>query len=161
MTNPLGAQLRTPNGVGTHIWRPEVALGAAAPHNLWTITAGPLLVLALWGIIKTTAMDGTGSTLRIEHSLGNINLCADLAAIANDPIGTMYYLCGVQASNMVKAEPAAAGAPNMSVAVLTPILCVPGDIEVTPGGAQTGVVEWHLVYAPLDPLTVVVNAAAY
>lgn len=159
--NPLSSQLDTPNGVGTHIWRPEVALGDAGTHNLWTITAGPLLILALWGIVKTTLMDGVASTLRIEHALGNTNLCGDLAAIADDPVGTAYYLVGVQASLMLKAEPAAAGMPDIAVANLTPIPCVLGDIEVVNSGNQTGVVEWHMVYVALDPLTVVVNAAAY
>lgn len=160
MTVALGEQMATPNGVGNHTWAAAaVAVGTAGAHNRFLIADGPILLLALWGIIKATLMDGTASTLRIEHSLGNTNICGDLAAIADDAVGTAYYIAGVQASLMVKAEAAVAGVPAMVVANLTPVVCIPGNIDITNGGDQTGTVEWHCVWAPLDPLSSLVVAA--
>lgn len=158
--NPLGQTLMTRNGAGIHITRPETAMGNAGQHNIWTIAGGSIMILSIWGVILTTLMDVTLSTLRLEHSLGNVNLCGDLAAIADDPVGTVYYLEGIQASLLVKAD-ATAGVPTTIVAGLTAIAAVAGNICCTNGGNQTGTVEWHMVYAPLDPVVSVINALVY
>lgn len=158
--NALSEQMLTPNGAGTHLWATEIALGTAAAHRRFTIAGGPILLLALWGIVKTTAMSVDAAILRIEHSLGTTNLCGDLAVIASDPVGTVYYMEGVQASLLVKGENGnGTGSPATSVAVLTPIPLIAGDIDITVGtNPQTGVVEWHIVYKELDPLSTVVVA---
>lgn len=158
--NPLGQTLMTRNGAGIHITRPETVLGDADQHSIWTVADGSIMILSIWGVILTTLMDGTPSTLRLEHSLGNVNLCGDLAAIADDPVGTAYYLEGVQNSLLVKAN-ATVGVPTTTVAGLTAIAAVAGDICCTNGGNQSGTVEWHLVYLPLDPAVSVINAAVY
>lgn len=156
---PLGTEISTPNGPGTHIWHAEVAIGAVANHRIWTIADGAILILALWGIVKTTPCNASGgTTLRLAHNLGPVNLCGDLADCASDPVGTYYYMEGIQASLLVKAE-GAVGPPTTTVAKLTPIPCVPGDIDLTVTGfANTGVVEWHMVYRCIGADATVVNA---
>lgn len=160
--NALALEQMTPNGPGIHLMRPSTVLGGAAQHNIWTVAGGPILILALWGIVRNVAMDATGSTLSIDHSTVPTALCGDLAEILLDPIGTVYYMEGVQASLLVKAENGdGSGCPATAVAQLTPIPFTVGDIECGNDGAQDGEIEWHLVYRVLDPLATVINAAAY
>jgi len=146
-------------GLGEHLVRPTTVMGNAGAHNVWTIAGGPILITSIWGIL-TVLMDATLSTLRLEHSVGNVNLCGDLAAIADDAVGTVYFMTGVQAGLLLKAE-AAVGGATAATAAAQSILAIAGDIECTNGGNQTGSVEWHLTYLPLSLTSTVINAAVY
>ncbi len=160
MTIPLGEQFTTVNGVGNHTWAAATAVGNVASWSRFTIADGPVLVLALWGIIKTTPMDGTAATLALAHSVGPVAICGDLAAIAADPAGTLYIVNGVSASLMQKSEAGVTGFTAVTVGAMTPVGMVPGDIDVVVGvGNQVGTVEWHCVWQPLDPLSTLVVAA--
>jgi len=160
--NALGLEMMTPNGPGIHLVRPSTVLGALGQHNIWTVSGYPILILAIWGIVVDVAMDATASTLAIDHSVGPTALCGDLAAIASDPIGTVYYMEGVQATLLQKAENGdGTGVPTTAAAQLTPIPFTAGDIECGNSGNQAGGIEWHLVYRPLGPLSMVINAAVY
>lgn len=160
MTVALGEQFTTVNGVGNHTWATATAVGNVGAFSRFTIAAGPVLILALWGIIKTTPMDGTAATLALQHSLGPVAICGDLAAIASDPAGTLYIVNGVSASLLQKSEAATAGFTAITVGAMTPIGMVPGDIDVVVAvGNQVGTVEWHCVWQALDPLSTLVVGA--
>lgn len=155
----LSEQILTSNGAGTHIIHDEEAVGGIGAYSLWTISGGPILILALWGVITGDPMDVTVAELAIQHSQGNSAMCGASASVALDPLATVYYMTGVAATALEKVEPAAAGAPTTLGANLTPIPCALGDIDcVVTIGAQVGDVTWHLVYKELDPLSTVVNA---
>ncbi|MBU0778372.1 hypothetical protein KKF82_08955 [Patescibacteria group bacterium] len=146
-------------GLGIHTVRPTTILGNAGTHNAFTISGGPVLITGFWGWL-TVLMDATLSTLRIEHEVGNVNLCGDLAAIADDAAGTLYYWTGVQAGLLLKAE-AAVGGATPAIAAAQPVAAILGDIHITNGGNQTGSVEWHITWLPLREGSVLAPAAVY
>ncbi|GAG11594.1 unnamed protein product, partial [marine sediment metagenome] len=72
---------------------------------------------------------------------------------------TVYYITGVQASLLLKAELGTTGIPNIAVANMTPIPAYAGDIDAVVGtNTNTGEVEWHLVYRALSAVSTVANA---
>ena len=156
---PLGTMVNTGNGPGIHIAHDEVAVGNIGTWDVWLVAGGPILVLALWGEIVTTLMDGTAAELAFQHSQGNEPLCAASASVANDPVGTFYWMTGIAATPLEKTLPTV-GVPPTVGAPLTPIPCTAGNLHcVVTTGNQTGTVQWHLVYQPLETASVVTNAA--
>lgn len=156
---PLAEEMMTPNGAGTHLWHEQEELTTVASHRVWTIAGGPILILALWGIVRVGCNAPGGTTLRLAHNVGPANLCANIADIDSDPLGTVYYITGIQGSALLKAELGTAGIPTIATANLTPIPAYAGDIDAVVGGnTNTGEVEWHLVYRALSALSTVVNA---
>ena len=153
MANPAG-QFQNLMGLGIWASRVTTVLGAAGAHTIFTIAGGPIIICGIYGIV-TILMDGTASTLRLEHSVGNTNLCADLAAIANDPVGTVYTMSGIITDPMVKAEPGTTGCVNAANPA-TPVVAVAGNIQVTNGGDRlTASIQWNMFYLPLDPAVVI------
>ena len=132
-------------GLGTVVRRTPAALGNAAPHNIFTVT-GAVVIKSIYGLVVTTPMDGTASTLLLSHSQGPTDLCAVVAAIANDAVGTLYTITGTLANAMVKRTVATVAVAG---GLMTDITVFAGNIYYTNSGAQTGVVLWSIAYVPL------------
>ncbi|MHB8084329.1 MAG: hypothetical protein ACYDHZ_00690 [Dehalococcoidia bacterium] len=141
-------------GVGNVTIRPAAVVGPNANHNIFTVT-GMVVINYLVGQV-TVVMDATASTLILSHSVGPTNLCAVLAAIANDPITTNYTITGTLANNMVKRD----SGTTVAVAggLMTTITVPAGNIYYTNGGAQTGFIQWSIGWIPLIPGSTVVAA---
>ena len=132
--------------LGTTVIRPPAALGAAANHNIFTIT-GVIVITNIQGRVVTTAMDATPSTLILTHTVAPTNLCTAVAAIANNIVGTIYNITGVLANAMFITDQTTAGVVA-TAAFMIPIFGMAGSIYYTNSGAQIGVVQWEISYRP-------------
>ncbi len=142
-------------GFGISVVRPTAALGTGI-HNIFTIT-GAVVITWLTGRV-TKLMDATAATLLLTHTLGPTDIAAVLAAIADDPVGTVYSITGVVANNLFKVEPTGAAGINVGGFMTNGIIAIVGSIYYTTSAAQTGEVEWEICYHPIIPGSTVVAA---
>lgn len=168
--NAFASNLVVANRDGSVLERLEYLIGSFATERcveksdgavlngadpLFTITGGPIMVIALVGIV-TTVIGGAANCQIVEavtDPAGNVNLSTNVAIDA-DAVGTSYTFTAVATPVLT---PTTAGAlPNVPA---TQWLCPIGTINATCSAAQTGVIKWYIVYRPLSPNSTVVAAA--
>lgn len=134
-------------GLGLTANRAPAALGANGTHGIFTI-AGIVIITHIVGYVITTAMDATGCNLKLQHSVGVTDLCADLA-IASDIVGTYYTITGTVANAMIARDLTTVGAPGTLQAAAQ--IMGAGTISYVNSGTQVGVVGWFVAYLPVHP----------
>jgi hypothetical protein len=113
-----------------------------------------VLVTSLVGEVTTiTEDDGAINTdLWSNPTVGaDVALCTALD-IANNAVGTMYFLTGTVSDALLSATSGAfTNQPNSFVVSA-------GTIDLKTGASKTGATKWVLQYIPLDPGASVVVA---
>lgn len=151
----LGPQLRQLN-VGILIPRATATLPATTAQNIFTITGGRILLVALVGevttiiqaqatTVKVTSTPTTGSAIDMSAATTDINALevGGRITLANPPAA---------ATALVKTN---AGYTNLpAVNTVVPI----GTISYTTGATSTGSLKWSLIYIPLDDSAAVATA---
>lgn len=126
----------------------HAALPQTAAQNIYTISGGRILLVALYGevttiiqaqstTVKVTSTPTTGSAIDMSSAAGDINALevGGRIALANPPAA---------ATALVKTN---AGYTNLEgVRTIVPA----GTISYTTGASSTGGLKWGLIYIPLD-----------
>lgn len=134
----------------------HTTLPQTAAQNIYTISGGRILLLALFGevttiiqaqstTVKVTSTPTTGSAIDMSSAAADINALevGGRIALANPP---------ASGTAMVKTN---AGYTNLEgVYTIVPI----GTISYTTGASSTGGLKWGLFYVPLDIGAQVVTA---
>ena len=125
--------------------------------NLFTITGGRVIVVALYGEVTTViqAQTTTVQLVSTPATLGSaINLSSTGLDVTGLEVGGHITLPATPASAtaLVKAN---GGYINLSAARL---MVPPGVISVNYGAASTGAIEWDMVYIPYDAAATVAAA---
>lgn len=134
----------------------HAALPQTAAQNIYTISGGRILLVALFAevttviqaqstTVKVTSTPTTGSAIDMSSTGADINALevGGRIALANPPAA---------ATAMVKTN---AGYTNLEgVFTIVPI----GTISYTTGGSSTGGLKWDLIYVALDDGAQVVAA---
>lgn len=141
-----GDQIRTLD-LGIHVQKS--ASPANATTSLFTVS-GLVLVTGIVGLV-TTVMSATATSLNLNHD-PTIGAAADLCAatvITSDTAGTLYGFSGVITELLVSSGTAV---PSEAYTRLSGVRTVLNNGVVGQVGtaANTGVVEWHLMYVPIS-----------
>jgi hypothetical protein len=135
---------------GIQITKAAQGLPASATASLFTVSAGTVLVQALWGMVST-AIQNQACTLSLGNSptggSPNNTSVALAASIQAKPIGTLFvptWASGVGSNPVVAhAKQAQAGGPPA-------FLCPAGTLTWTTSATNTGQFVWYLSYLPVD-----------
>lgn len=126
--------------------------------DLFVITGGPVLA-QLFGIV-TTVLDGSSNgDLQIDVTTpeGTVDLNAAPVAIDADAAGTMY-MC-LNSTSVFTPVTAGAVIIDKVAAPIAEFVLPIGTVIFRSSAAQTGVIEWYMLYRKLSPLSTVVAAA--
>lgn len=133
---------------GIMVSRATATLPATAAQNIFTVSGGRVLLVALVGevttviqaqstTVKVTSTPTTGSAIDMSTATADINglEVGGRIALANPPAA---------ATNLVKTN---AGYTNLEgVFTIVPI----GNLSYTTGATSTGSIKWDLIYVPYD-----------
>jgi hypothetical protein len=136
------------------------AEGASAAYNLFTITGGDILVTGFYG--KVRVLIAGAATPRIQFTPAGLALTPMVTAadsIDTDAVNTLYTTDFALAT---KFNPTNAATGVGLVAWGSTVgyqILVPGVISVTnAGAAYTGIIDYTILYVPLDDTVVVATA---
>lgn len=124
-----------------------------ASKTLWTYK-GPIWIYGVHGLI-TSAIQAQATTCKISvqnDALAAIDLCATLD-LTGKAAGTILQLPAAVGSAMVATT--LGGALNLLTTPYMTASITSGLITVTYGAASSGIINWSLIYAPLDPATTI------
>src|SRR5258708_7722576 len=126
----------------------HATLPQTAAQNLYTITGGRILVVALTGQV-TAAIGAVVTSLSGNNTppVGTATVIAAAAAVTSKEVGTLLGLPLTPGSALVVGA-------NAGAAVQVPghqgWLIQPGTISVTTTASTTGGISYDLVYIPYD-----------
>ena len=131
------------------------ALPATATGNIFTVSGGRILIVALIGEV-TTAVQNQACTLAIGTAptvgTGSTTALGTASSIIAAPIGTHFGI-----------NPGSATATDLATqaGISTPagrFLVDVGTITITTSATNTGSVKWDLIYVPWDTAAAVAAA---
>jgi len=128
------------------------AVASITTANLFTISGGPIKLLALVGYITTAIQAATNvSNIRFTPTGGSItDLCGTLE-LNNATIRKFLYIDGTKANAMILSTDA-----GIIVAPLaSPLMLTVGVITMTCAATTSGAITWYMVYEPMDPTSAV------
>lgn len=134
--------------VGVLVQRATATLPASGAQNIFTVSGGRILLVALVGevttviqaqstTVKVTSTPTTGSAIDMSSATADVNALevGGRISLANPPAA---------ATALVKTN---AGYTNLpAVNTIVP----PGTISYTTGATSTGSIKWDLIYIPYD-----------
>lgn len=133
---------------GILVSRATAALPATAAQNIFTISGGRIMLVALIGEV-TTVIQAQATTVKVTSTptTGSaIDMSANTADINALEVGGRITLANppAAATALVKTN---AGYTNLqNVDTIVPI----GTLSYTTGATSTGSIKWDLIYIPLD-----------
>jgi hypothetical protein len=135
----------------------NVAVTGGSVANLFTISGGPVLLLALVGEITATVSNNSCTAkLVCDPTTGaDTDLCGTLD-IKQDVIGGFWFITGLDSDALINAVPGTTLPRGMAVAdgtALHPVVLPVGTIDLTLQNSNptTGSADWYLRYKPLTP----------
>lgn len=134
------------------------ATAVPVDESLFTVAGGNIQLLSIIGEVTTvieTQADATKLTFNPTATGASTDLCATLD-ISADAVGTLYSVVGVVATAM-KSTTVLFVAPADNIP-WPGVILAPGDIELDVADTNTGSIEWHLLYLPLEAGATVVAA---
>lgn len=133
---------------GLAVSRAAATIPQTAAQNIFTITGGRILVVALTGQV-TTAIGATATTLKVTNTptSGTATDIATATAITSKEVGTLISLPVAPGSALVVGANAGAA---VQVAGHQGWLIEPGTLSVTTSASTTGAISYDLVYIPYD-----------
>ena len=140
---------------GIAVSRATAALPASALGNIFTVSGGRILLVALVGEV-TTAVQNQACTLSIGTAptvgTGSATALGTASSIIAAPIGTHVGINPGGAAVTDLATQAGVAMPSAKFVVNI------GSITITTSATNTGSLKWDLVYVPLDSGAQVVAA---
>lgn len=133
---------------GLAVTRAAATIPQTAAQNIFTISGGRILIVALTGQV-TTAIGATVTTLKVTNTptSGTATDIATATAITSKEVGTLISLPVAPGSALVVGANAGAA---VQVAGHQGWLVEPGTLSVTTSASTTGAISYDLVYIPYD-----------
>ena len=139
----FGATAIAPMNNGQIVQKADVALAQTGVLSLFTIAGGPVEVKIIYGVVGTVVQAQANATKLQAKATGQsaVDLCAtlDINALA---AGKIFTITGVLAT--------AATAGFAAVRQTTPLILLPGTIDLNCAASSTGTIRWVVYYVPLE-----------
>jgi hypothetical protein len=121
---------------------------ALITENLFTVSGGPVEIVCLIGMIKTTLEGGVYNVKLVHTPTGYaaVDLCT-VASISGGAVGKFIYITRLPADG-IKLSPAAGLFTN---AITTKLVVLDGILSVNTSVNKTGAIDWYVHYKPLTP----------
>lgn len=133
---------------GILVSRATATLPATTSQNIFTISGGRILLLALVGEV-TTAIQAQSTTVKVT-STPTTGSAIDMSAATTDinalEVGGRITLANPPAAATALVKTNAGFTDLQGVRTIVPI----GTISYTTGATSTGSIKWDLIYVPLD-----------
>ena len=141
---------------GILVQRATATLPATTSQNIFTISGGRILLVALIGEV-TTAIQAQSTTVKVT-STPTTGSAIDMSAATTDinalEIGGRITLANPPAAATALVKTNAGYTDLPGVRTIVPI----GTISYTTGATSTGSIKWDLIYIPYDTAATVVAA---
>lgn len=141
-----------------------VVMTGGSVANIFTISGGPIMLLALVGFITETVSNNACNTKLIMNPTtgADTDLCAVLD-IAQDVIGGFWFITGLDSDALINAVPGTTLPRGMAAAngtALHPVICPVGiiDLSLANSNPTTGKVDWYFRYKPMHPDAFVIGS---
>lgn len=134
---------------GYAVSRATATLPATAAQNIFTVTGGRILLLALVGEV-TTIIQAQACTVKFTSTptTGSaIDLSAVSGSISGLEVGGKITMPGTPGSGNAAVT---ANAGYIALGPLTPACIAIGSISYTTSATNTGSIKWDLQYVPFD-----------
>lgn len=132
------------------------SIGSVASGNLFTISGGPVRVLALVGQITTVVQTQANNTKLTHTATGGtaVDLCATLNITGAEAL-KVFALDGVKGTALTLSTDAGV---VIASALHMPLILTAGVIALSCSATNTGAVDWFIEYEPLVAGATVVAA---
>lgn len=139
--------------LGIRVDRSTATLPQSAAGSIFTVSGGRVAITQIIGEVTTAIQNQANNTkLTAKPTTGtSVDICAVLST-ANDEIGTLYGITGLNTDAMIGIN--AGALPRQSRDVIVPI----GTIDLDCSASNTGSVKWSIFYYPIDDGASVVAA---
>lgn len=142
-----GAQLRLLE-IGILVSRATAPLPASGAQNIFTVSGGRVLLVALVGEV-TTIIQAQATTVKVT-STPTTGSAIDMSAATTDinalEVGGRITLANPPAAATALVKTNAGYTDLSAVNTIVPI----GTLSYTTGATSTGSIKWDLIYIPLD-----------
>lgn len=130
---------------GDKVDRATAALPQAAAAAIFNVVGGRVAITQIVGEVTTIIQNQANNTkLTANPTTGtSVDICAVLS-IANDEVGTLYGITGLNSDAMLGINAGALPAQTRDVIVNV------GTIDLDCAAANTGSVKWSILYVPID-----------
>lgn len=131
--------------LGLRVDRATATLPQTTTGALFTVTGGRVAITQIIGEVTTAIQNQANNTkLTSSPTTGTaVDICAVLS-IANDEIGCLYGITGLNSDAMLGIN--AGALPAQTRDVVVPI----GSILLDCAASNTGSVKWSIFYYPID-----------
>ncbi len=141
---------------GILVSRATATLPASGAQNIFTVSGGRILLVALVGEV-TTAIQAQSTTVKVT-STPTTGSAIDMSSAATDvnalEVGGRISLANPPASGTALVKTNAGYTNLQGVQTIVPI----GTISYTTGATSTGSIKWDLIYIPWDTAATVTAA---
>lgn len=127
-------------------------------YNIFTVTGG-VMIHFMFGHV-TTVIGATANLIRLDWTPtvagAVVPLCLASASIAADAVNTLYVWSGALANQLVPGAAIGQSPTDECPWAGEAILLPDGIINVdNPTGANTGVIDWYILYSPCSEDSVI------
>jgi hypothetical protein len=133
------------NKLGIKVDRATATLPQTAAAAIFNVTGGRVAITQIVGEV-TTAIQNQANNTKITSAATTgtaVDLCTVLS-IANDEVGCLYGITGLNSDAMLGIN--AGALPAQTRDVIVPI----GSINLDCAASNTGSVKWSIFYYPID-----------
>lgn len=127
--------------------RATATLPQSTTGTIFTVTAGPVLVKEIFGIV-TTAVQAQATTIALTTTatgLSATTISGNTSDLNSAAVGTYVSITGTLASQVTLSG------NETHIGQATPIVVGPGTIRITTGASSTGSLAWYCRYQALVP----------
>lgn len=130
---------------GEKVERGAAGLPASTAGALFTVVGGRVAITQIVGEVTTEIQDQANNTkLTANPTVGtSVDIC-DTLNIADDEVGCLYGITGLNTDNLIGINAGALPAQTRDVVVNA------GTIDLDCAATNTGEVKWTLFYVPID-----------
>ncbi len=128
-------------------------------ESIFTVSGGRIFIVELFGVVTSTAISGAARTMFLQATpaVGAVSALCTAANVAGAALGRFFTLPGGSVTTFAQGS----GTGGIRGVVYTAsFLVAPGTVQAvsSSAAAETGRMDWTLVYLPVDVGATVVAA---
>lgn len=131
--------------LGKRVDRATATLPQTTASAIFNVVGGRVAITQIIGEVTVAIQNQANNTKLVANPTtgSDVDICAVLS-IANDEVGTLYGISGLNSDAMIGIN--AGALPGQVRNVIVPV----GTIDLNCAASNTGSVKWTIYYIPLD-----------